>query len=406
MKEEKKKGKEKEEEEKDGGKEHGENNLMAIHFGELWLKGRNRGNFIKQLYSNIKLALEDEKYESLENARDRFILHMDDRSDVSSIESKLSRVFGISWFAPVIVTENTIPKIMKACMHLYGKKDNVRVVAHRSYKGLKFDSKQLVGEFLKNKERFDFVLDRDSDKVIKINMTRTNALITREKINGQGGLPVGSSGNAIVLLSGGIDSPVASFYAMKKGLRPIYLHLHAYSDNKRAIESKMGKLMGVLNCYYPSKCYFVPAHLFQASVIGTPKEYELVLFKRFAYKMAEKLAEKENAEVIVTGESLGQVASQTVKNLIATERGMESLIMRPLIGFDKLEIINMANRIGTYEISIKDYPDVCSIRARNPSTAARPDAIDKLYKKCKLDSVIAKSLDKSAKAGPPAPRKP
>jgi tRNA uracil 4-sulfurtransferase len=376
--------------------ESGGNSLIVIHFGELWLKGRNRGNFIKQLYRNIGLALRDERYESLENARDRFVLHLNGNSDIRAIEEKLSRVFGVAWFAPVIVTENTIPKIMRACMKLYGRDETVRITAHRSYKGLKFDSQQLIGEFLRNKKKFGFTLDKDSDNELKINMTKTNAMITKEKIVGAGGLPVGSSGNAIVLLSGGIDSPVASFYAMKKGLRPIYLHLHAYSDNKKAMESKMGGLMDVLNGYYPSKCYFVPAHLFLASIMGTPKEYELVLFKRFAYRMAERLAEKENAEVIVTGESLGQVASQTVKNLIATERGTGSLIMRPLIGFDKIEIINIASKIGTYDISIKSYPDVCSIRARNPSTAAKPDTVDRLYKKCGLDSVITKSISKSA----------
>ncbi len=372
------------------------NKLIVIHFGELWLKGRNRGNFIRQLYKNIGLSLRDEKYDSIENARDRFVLHLNSDSDTASIESKLAKVFGIAWFAPVIVTDNTIAGIMKACMKLYGKNEKVRVVAHRSYKGLKFDSQQLISKFLKNKKKFGFVLDRDSEKEIRINITKTNAMITMEKIRGPGGLPVGSSGNAIILLSGGIDSPVASFYAMKKGLRPIYVHLHAYSDNKKAMESKMRELMAVLNGYYPSKCYFVPAHLFLASVLDTPREYELVLFKRFAYRLAEKLCEKEDAEVIVTGESLGQVASQTVKNLIATERGMRSLIMRPLIGFDKIEIINMANAIGTYGISIRSYPDVCSMRARNQSTAAKPDLIDKLYKKCGLDLVAAKSISKSA----------
>ncbi len=371
-------------------------NLIVIHFGELWLKGRNRGNFIKQLYGNIELSLRNEKYEKLENARDRFVLHLNKGSNLASIESRLSKVFGVAWFAPVIVAGNTIPSIMKACAKLYGKDEKVRVTAHRSYKGLKFDSQQLISEFLKNKGKFGFVLDKDSEKELKINITKTNAMITMEKIRGAGGLPVGSSGKAVVLLSGGIDSPVASFYAMKKGLRPIYLHLHAYPDNKKAMDSKMRKLMEVLNGYYPSKCYFVPAHVFQASIMDTPREYELVLFKRFAYRMAERIAKKEGAEVIVTGESLGQVASQTVKNLIATERGMESLVMRPLIGFDKIEIISMASRIGTYDISIKSYPDVCSIRARNPSTSARPDVIDRLYKKCKLDSVITKSISRSA----------
>ncbi len=373
-----------------------ENKLIVIHFGEIWLKGRNRGNFVKQLYKNILLALRDEKYDSLENDRDRFVLHLLKNSDTKSITRKLERVFGISWFAPVIITNNRIPEILKVSAKLFGKNEKVRIEVKRSFKGLKFNSQELVSAFLKNKKKFSFILDRDADKELYINLTKERAMIIKEKIRGAGGLPVGSSGKAIILLSGGIDSPVASVYAMKKGLIPVYLHIHAFPKNETAANSKMKTLLKTMREYYKdSKAYFVPSYIFQAAVIKTPKEYELVLFKRFIYKLAEKVAAEENAEVIATGESLGQVASQTVKNLIATERGMKIFVMRPLIAFDKQEIINEAKRIGTYEISIKDYPDVCSIRARNPSTAARFETIDKLYKQCKLDSIVTKSIKKS-----------
>ncbi len=372
-----------------------DNGLIVIHFGELWLKGRNRGSFIKQLYRNVELALRGEKYNKLENARDRFVLHLGKGSDSEAIMDRLSRVFGVSWFAPVIIIGNKIPEILKTSAKLYKKGDKVRVEAHRSYKGLKYNSQELISAFLKNKKKFGFILDRDGDKELLINITKDSALLTKEKVKGAGGLPVGTSGKAVILLSGGIDSPVASIYAMKKGLAPIYLHLHAYPKNEKAANSKMKELLGVLRGYYPSKVYFVPSHIFQAATMGTPKEYELVLFKRFIYKMAEKIAKDEGADVIATGESLGQVASQTVKNLIATEQQMKNFVMRPLIAFDKQEIINEAKRLGTYEISIKEYPDVCSIRARNPSTSARAEVIDKLYKKCKLDSIIKKSLASS-----------
>lgn len=370
--------------------------MVVIHFGEIWLKGRNRGNFVKKLYHNIKLALKDEKYDNLENARDRFVLHLNKNSDLGTITDKLQRVFGISWFAPVLYTSTKKSDILKICAGLYKKGDNVRVEVRRSFKGLKYNSQELVGEFLKNKKKFPFTLDRDGSNELTINLTKDNAMIIKERVRGAGGLPVGSSGIAVVLLSGGIDSPVASIYAMKRGLVPVYLHMHAFPKNDTAANSKIKELMKTLRGYYPnSKIYFVPSHLFQAATLNTPKEYELVLFKRFIYKMGERIADQENAEVIVTGESLGQVASQTVRNLIATERGMKMLVMRPLIAFDKQEIIDNAKKIGTYEISIKSYPDVCSIRARNPSTSAKFEIIDKLYKKSKLDSVITKSLKKS-----------
>ena len=373
-----------------------DDSFIVIHFGEIWLKGRNRGNFVKQLHKNIVLSLKKEKHNGLENARDRFVLRLRKDSDLESIKGRLSRVAGISWFAPVVISGNSISEITKTVSKLYKKDERVRVVAHRSFKGLKYNSHELISSFLKNKKKFPFILDRDGDKELLINITKDNALITKEKIRGLGGLPVGSSGKAVVLLSGGIDSPVASIYAMRKGLIPIYLHLHAFPKNETAANSKMKELLAVLRGHYPdSKAYFVPAHIFQAATLDTPKEYELVLFKRFIYKMAERIAKEEGAEVIVTGESLGQVASQTVKNLIATEQKMENFMMRPLIAFDKQEIIAEAKRFGTYELSIKQYPDVCSIRARNPNTASKPKIIDELYKKCKLNSVIKKSLAKS-----------
>lgn len=369
---------------------------IVIHFGELWLKGRNRGTFIKRLYHNIRAALKDEKYEELENARDRFVLRLSKDSDIASIRERLSHVFGISWFAPVMISGNKINEIVAAVARPFGKGDTVRVVAHRSYKQLPFTSQDIVGELLKKKKDFDFTLDKAGEKEVFVNVTRENAHVLTEKTRGLGGLPVGISGKAVILLSGGIDSPVASLYAMKKGLSPIYMHVHAFPNNKDAEDSKMTEIVRKLSAYSPrSKVYFIPSSLFQATIIKAPHQYELVLFKRFLYALAGKIAEKEGADVIVTGESLAQVASQTVKNLIATERGTKQLLMRPLIGLDKQEIVDIAQSQGTYSLSILDYPDVCSLNSRNPSTSANAKKVGALFKEIGLNTVAAKSLKKS-----------
>ncbi len=369
---------------------------IVIHFGEIFLKGRNRGTFIKRLYDNTELVLKGEKYAKLENARDRFILHLSKSSNIDRIMKKLGHVFGISWFAPVLITGNSVSEILKASKGLFKKDELVRVDAHRSWKELKYTSIDLVGQFLKNQKKLGYILDKNAEKELYINVRKDDALIYKGKTRGLGGLPVGSSGKAIVLLSGGIDSPVASFYAMKKGLTPIYLHMHAYPDNKTAEKSKMKKIIDELLMYSPeSKTYFVPSHQFTASILGVKPKYELILFKRFLYRMAEKIAEKEHAEVIATGESLGQVASQTVRNLIASEKGSKLFAMRPLIGFDKQEIIEMAKKIVTYELSIQKYPDVCSLRARNPATGARSEIVDSLYDKHKLKKALDASLKKA-----------
>lgn len=370
-------------------------NYIAIHFGEIWLKGRNRGVFVKKLYHNIRAALKDEKYSKLENARDRFVLHLGPGSDLESIEERLSCVFGISWFAPVVITGNTPDGIVDVLSKLFGKGDTVRVVAHRSYKQLPFTSQDIISKLLKKKKELKFTLDKEAEHEVYINVTKDNAQISTEKIRGQGGLPVGVSGSSVILLSGGIDSPVASFYAMKRGLYPIYMHIHAFPGNKQAVESKMSEIIRLLARYSPrSKVYFVPSSLFQATIIKAPHQYELVLFKRFMYRLAEKIAELEGAEVIVTGESLAQVASQTVKNLAATEHGTKHLVMRPLIGLDKQEIVDLAIGRGTYALSIKNYPDVCSLNSRNPSTSADYKTVDELYRRIGLSVVLQKTLKK------------
>jgi len=369
---------------------------IIIHFGEIWLKGRNRPTFIKKLYNNIILSLKDEKFVKLENRRDRFLLTLNDESNIDSICNKLKYVFGISWFAPVVISSNNIDAIINAANTLMNKNKNVKIIASRSFKKFKLNSYEIVSEFIKRKNKLSFSIDKEGKKTLYINVTNTGTFLYKNKINGANGLPVGSSGRAIILLSGGIDSPIAAFYAMKRGLTPIYLHLHAFPNNKDVLNSKIKDILKILNKYSPgSKCYIVPTHYYQTSILGINSEHELILFKRFLYKIAHKIALLEGANTIVTGDSIGQVSSQTIKNLIATEAATNEFIMRPLIGFDKQEIVDIAKRIGTYDTSIKMYPDVCSMKARNQSTTANPKVINSLYKKYNLSKIEGRSIKNS-----------
>ena len=212
----------------------------------------------------------------------------------------------------------------------------------------------MVKYFIKNTKKLKFKIDKDAETDLYINATKDFTFLYTERIQGAGGLPVGSSGNAVVLLSGGIDSPLATFYAMKRGLRPIYMHVHAFPNNKDVKLSKIKELVKILSAYSVNpKTYLMPGHVFQSAAMKIHNKYELVLFKSFLYRLAEGIAEKEEAEAIVSGESLGQVASQTIGNLTASQIGIKRFIMRPLIGFDKQEIINMAKKIGTFDVSIQ-----------------------------------------------------
>ncbi|MDE1856562.1 MAG: hypothetical protein KGH98_00595 [Candidatus Micrarchaeota archaeon] len=369
---------------------------IAVHFGELWLKGGNRGAFISILRSNMEAALAGEKYE-LVNSRDRFMLRLKKGSDIKGMTGRLSRVFGISWFAPVVTCEEDAGSIIESSKALLAKSDRVRIEVERSDKSFKPDSQGLVSRFIRDSESLGFGLDSKAEKVLRIHITKDTCYMYTDRVRGAGGLPVGSAGKGVVLLSGGIDSPVAAYYAMKRGVKPIYLHIHGFQKNVEASASKMGDIVGKLSGYSgPAAAYYAPGHIFLSAAMPS-KRYELVLFKRFAYRLAERVAAEEGADTIITGESLGQVASQTAKNLTASGAGIRTAILRPLIGFDKQEIIDKALEIGTYGLSVKPYRDVCSINAKSPELSATAEALDRMWDRCGMDEALERTFAASSK---------
>ncbi len=369
---------------------------IQIRFGELWLKGENRDAFISALYRNVSNAVRGLEYASLSKQRDSFMVGLDGKSDIEGLVSALSYVPGISWFSPIMIAKPELRDMMrKAQSFAREAKGKVRIEAKRSFKGHKFNSMEIVSAMLKasKTKSFKLNLDKDADDTLYITVEKERAFLHLNKINGVGGLPVGTSGKCIVLLSGGIDSPVASFYAMKRGLLPIYLHFYTFPDREAVLKSKIPKMIKALAKYSNgAKVYYVPAYLFQAAAMKMDTRFELVVFKRFMYNVAARIAEKEAALSIVTGESIGQVASQTIENMSASQKGVSQLILRPLSGFDKDEIIRKARQLGTYGMSIQEYKDVCSIRIKRPATRAAAEQVDRLYARCKLDAVEAKSI--------------
>ena len=224
---------------------------IAIHFGEIWLKGKNRSMFVNRLYKNVLESVQGENYKRLENERDRFMLYLNKDSEISIIEKSLSKIFGVSWYAPVCICPNKLPDILEKAKEMIEESEikSVKISASRSDKSLAYDSQDVVGTFFKAKSKLDFELDKNSENELHINVRKKDAVLRLGKRKGLGGLPVGSSGKAIVLLSGGIDSPVASFYGMKKGLQPIYLHLHGFPSIEDAESSKISSLASVLSLY-------------------------------------------------------------------------------------------------------------------------------------------------------------
>jgi len=379
--------------------------IIVIHFGEIWLKGGNRRMFIQRLYNNIGAALKGEEYESLENDRDRFLLHLGKKSDYKAISEKLAKVFGISWFGGCITVKSDFRSIVDAILKV-SKGRTVRLEVHRSDKSLPFKSYEVVSEMIKLSKKKKVSLDVDSDDVVYVKAATRKSYVSFDKKQGPQGLPVGCSGRAVILLSGGIDSPVASYYAMKRGLEPIYLHVHGFPAYDKKKLKKVYSVLDSLAGYATNQTtYFAPFHIFQGSSLEVSRRYELVLFKRFLYLLAQEVAKWEKADCIVTGESIGQVASQTMQNLKSTSAGIDQMIVRPLIGMDKQEIVDKAKAIGTLGSSLLGYKDVCSISIRGAELRAKAKEIDEICKKIGMAKVVRDTLKKSVRTGAKPARK-
>lgn len=367
------------------------------------MKGRNRPFFERKLVENVKRVLKGVSDARVERLEGRLVFPIGD-ADPRRIAESMESVFGVSWFAFATVAEPSVDSIKKVVLNIasqtVGEGDTLKVEVKRADKSFPLTSLELsrvLGEALVENHGVKISLKNPSKKIY-VEVLRNSAYVFTEKIRGPGGLPVGSSGRVLSLLSGGIDSPVASYLMMKRGCEVHYLHFHPFYDNSEAENSKVMEIVRRLLPYSGrTTITFVPSYEFQIATVNIPAKYDLVLFRRFMFRVAEKVAEAEGAKALVTGESLAQVASQTLDNIVAISAGLRTPVFRPLIGYDKEEIIALANRIGTYEISIKPYKDCCSIIARHPETRARPEVVKELEEKIGMDSLVDKSLKLSSK---------
>jgi len=376
--------------------------VILVHYGELWLRGKNKQRYINQLKANLKSLLEGEAY-SIEEEHDRIILRPSNETSAYNILNKLCYLFGISSFNLAYEAEPNIDSITSVAKELLLSRGykKIKILAHRSYKELSFNSLDIINEVSKVAKSMGVEPSlHEYDGTLFINVTKKHAYIYDKNIKGLGGLPVGTSGKGVILLSGGIDSPVCAWFAMKRGVLPIYIHVHQFADPEMLKESKIPMILSKLSPYSKGLkpiIYYIPAHYFTVAVAKADKQgrYSHVLFKAFLFKLAELVAKKEGAKLIFTGESLGQVSSQTPSNIAASEANVNMPILRPLIGFDKEEIISIARKIGTYELSIKPYPDVCVINARKPSTSADIKIIKELLKEMHINEIARKSISEA-----------
>ena len=341
-------------------------NVILIRFGELYLKGKNKDYFENILKDNIrkKLAGLDCK---LYFGRGRYVVKDYDRSDESAVIARLKQVFGVHSVSVARRCGYDMDEIAALAVELTPDIGSFRVTAHRSYKKYPLDSlqinKQLGERILQAKPQLTVDLHRP-DCVLHVEVREDGDVYLYDSSERcAGGMPYGTGGNGLLLLSGGIDSPVAGYMLAKRGMSIKALHFHSYPYTSQAAKEKAVKLARILGEYCPSiKLMCVSLTEIQETIHKQCKpNYMITLVRRFMIRIANEAAKQNDCGCIINGESLGQVASQTLESITVTNAVADVPVFRPLIGMDKDEIIEIAQKIGSFETSIEPFEDCCTV---------------------------------------------
>lgn len=373
--------------------------VVLIHYHEIGLKGRNRGRFERQLCTNVTRALKGLPRGAVRRLSGRIILELPPDAGIEAIRERLVDVFGIANFSEAIRVPNTIEDLRAGAWDAARKEDfrSFKIAARRGDRSFPLTSEEInrdVGAHVQTLSRAQVMLD-DPDLTCFIEVAYQGAFIYTGKISGPGGLPVGANERAVSLLSSGIDSPVASYKTMKRGVRLSFVHFHSQPYTNRSSQRNTEELVRVLTRYqYRSTLYLVPFVEIQRRVMThAPPGYRVVLYRRAMLRIAEAIAEREGAQALVTGESVGQVASQTLSNMRAIEEATPLPLLRPLSGDNKEEIIDLARRIGTYDISIEPYEDCCTVFVpKHPETRANLKTVHQIEPGLDLPPLIEQAL--------------
>ncbi|TDM46239.1 tRNA 4-thiouridine(8) synthase ThiI [Macrococcoides goetzii] len=376
---------------------------ILVRYGELTLKSGNRNTFVNQLKSNIKYALIPlEGYKVLAN-RDRMYVEVTEDADVEEIMRRISKVFGVHSVSPVVKVEKDIEAIKEAAVVLAKDIDEpgktFKVDAKRSDKGFPyetFDLQQILGgEILKHIEHLT-VKVKDPDYKLLVEIRRDAAYLYSRVIKGAGGLPVGTGGKTLLMLSGGIDSPVAGIEVMRRGVTIEAIHFHSPPFTSEEAKQKVIDLTQIMaETAGEIKLHLVPFTDIQKMIHKTvPENLTMTSTRRMMMRIADQFARQIDAKALVNGENLGQVASQTLGSMYAINAVTNLPILRPLLTYDKEEIVIKAKEIGTYETSILPFEDCCTIfTPKNPKTNPRLDKVESFESKVDFDAMIETAIE-------------
>ena len=372
--------------------------IIVLRYSEIHLKGANRSYFENMLFSNIKTVLNGFSY-TLEKSTTRYLIKAFDEDKINELVDKLKNVFGLHSLSLATEVDSNIDEIFKAALSYVRTYGSFKVITNRADKTFPIRSMDMSAEIggrilerfenitvdVKNPEWNIFIDIRENGKT----------LVYGDLIKCVNGMPVGTGGMGLLLLSGGIDSPVAGYMMAKRGMSVRALHFHSYPYTSQMAKDKVLKLASQIKKY----SVHMTVDIISVTKIQTeihkncPEEFMIAILRRFMMRIAEILAKEKGIGAIITGESLGQVASQTLESITSTNSVVTLPVFRPLIGFDKDEIIEVAKRIGTFETSILPYEDCCTVfLPRNPVTRPKLHIVEKVESVLDIEGLIADAL--------------
>ena len=375
---------------------------IMVRYGELSTKGKNRKTFIMQLAQNVKRALADFPALKIHADRDRMHILLNGE-DSEEVIPKLSKVFGIQNFSPSIRIEKEMPAIramvQEVVREVYTPGKTFKITAKRSDHSFELDSnglnQELGGAVIEAIPEIQVQMKKP-DINLRIEIRKDAAYLSYETIRGAGGLPVGTSGRGMLMLSGGIDSPVAGYLAMKRGVEVEAVHFASPPYTSEQALQKAKDLAGKLVPYVGTIQFIeVPFTEIQEEIKRVvPQGYLMTITRRLMLRLTDAIREIRKGLVIINGESLGQVASQTLQSMVAINEVTSTPIIRPVVSMDKTEIIEIAEKIDTFELAIQPFEDCCTIFAPpQPKTRPRLDKAQDYEARLDLEGLMARALE-------------
>ncbi|MFD1030381.1 tRNA uracil 4-sulfurtransferase ThiI [Metaplanococcus flavidus] len=378
-------------------------NQILIRYGELSTKGKNRSSFVGRLRDNIHHTFSDLGKLKIKAERDRMFIYSDSEEDMEQVIARLPKVFGIQSFSPVTETELSLEAMQEAARILVGKMDkegkSFKVTVRRANKDFELQKPEIlhgIGSHVLRAFPELSVQMKNPDIDLKVEIREKSAYMTAEVISGAGGLPIGAGGKALLMLSGGLDSPVAGYHMLKRGVRLELIHFFSPPFTNERAKEKVFDLAQKLSEFGSSvNLHIIPFTKLQQEVHKqVPDNITMTSTRRMMMRVADGVLQATDCKAIITGESLGQVASQTLESLYAINAVTTTPVLRPLIATDKLEIIDTAMKIGTHDISIRPYEDCCTIfTPANPKTKPKLEKVEYYEEFVSFEELIQEAVD-------------